>query len=571
VDFTFTATSREGLPAVYNWIIEQGGKHVFGTGTTATNQGRLSFLTDQAGDTTLTISAVCGGGASFTVRVTGPSDPFIDLYSFYPDPASLRLLNADQSPSTVMYRLRNPQPTQTVNYTFNDLEAGTTLASGSFTGVHFDLTNNLRHTSVTAWISPDSGIRSAGVTREARIYVETPLLSLPTVCYNSYSMAVTNLTQAAKAFWSQMFRLDSTEGFDGLASFFYPDNGVLQFDLDGNNVLPANTLWYWTNLLSNESIPNNWYQSGNMSDPVVLPAGYSVAGTRFDVGPLAVNLSAQGTLAQLQAGTITTNAHLELEQMVNGAWILQQTIPDQQGTFRGINLGYDTRIWGKKDSYNPALYPLAAQPYLEVENKACEGVVEIRVNPAVTNVSISGVIATNIAMQGTPGTNGLVALNLRLSDGDYVITAAGLSGSVSATNTVSGSYTFSLQLLPGTVDAVLQELPGTNGIPAYLLDSSGDSPVLQLVSSNPGMQFATPAGSPSVERLNDTSVRIHTEGYTTSTEAAVNLLVQSSGCPPIQIDVGLIIRRGGPGFDIPVSNPESGNCLTNIIGGGFPP
>jgi len=29
VDFTFTATSREGLPAIYNWIIEQGGKHVF--------------------------------------------------------------------------------------------------------------------------------------------------------------------------------------------------------------------------------------------------------------------------------------------------------------------------------------------------------------------------------------------------------------------------------------------------------------------------------------------------------------------------------------------------------------
>jgi len=48
--------------------------------------------------------------------------------------------------------------------------------------------------------------------------------------------------------------------------------------------MPANTLWYWTNLLSNESIPNNWYQSGNMSDPVVLPAGYSAAGTRLMSG-----------------------------------------------------------------------------------------------------------------------------------------------------------------------------------------------------------------------------------------------------------------------------------------------
>jgi len=104
-----------------------GRKHVFGTGTTATNQGQLSFLTDQAGDTTLTIPP-CAWGRLLYRAGHGPSDPFIDLYSFYPDPASLRLLNADQSPARLCIGFESAADADRELHV-QRLEAGTTLAS----------------------------------------------------------------------------------------------------------------------------------------------------------------------------------------------------------------------------------------------------------------------------------------------------------------------------------------------------------------------------------------------------------------------------------------------------------
>jgi hypothetical protein len=364
---------------------------------------------------------------------------------------------------------------------------------------------------------------------------------------NPVVTAITNLTQQKSAFRSQLFSLQSTEGLDGFNLIVYPANGVIPVELDGNNVELPEADGFWTNVFSNVSLPNDWFQTGSMSDPPVRLEGNTTVATRFDVGPLAVAVSITNGLGTLAVSTVTSNAVLALERLVNGGWTTRTTIGRNSGIFTNVNFGFTQRIVGRKSHYNPAYYNLDKFLYLQVSQDPCSSQIYLTVNPAVTNVAIAGVNFDSPAFS--------------LHNRSYTFTATGDGSPLDRNLTVSGRFSYQLDLVGGGASFMTGTNP-TNNEPVYILDVTGSgNPLLRLSSADkPSLVFALTQPA-RVDRINAQEVEISLSGFTTTTEFQAALAVDNQPCPDIIIPLSVLVRRGSPNFDIPVSEPKTGDCL----------
>jgi hypothetical protein len=553
-----------------SYTIAQGTMVVAGTITAPQTGVSIPYVTDQAGDVVFTLFLPCGTNHNYSARVglNGGQPPRIELYSYYPDPVNLRFLTNDISPSTVRYRIINPLPgQQTVCYTNIDLESGAVKNTGCFTDAFAEVTTDTRLTSMTAVAIPQAGLLSATVSRQARLLVETPLLSLPPVLNNSLSVVITNKTQSLKAYEGELFRLDLMNPVEELSNIFYPDNGLISMELDGNNVFDPSQMGTWTNRLSNTALTDNWFQQGDLTDPPVLPSGCTYAGTRFDVGDLQVSIAGGNSgLAAITAATITTNASLLLQQSSDGTnWSTAQTIPGSSGTFNNVNLGWPTRLVGTKDLYNPAFHNIDRVPFMNVGVDNCLGMLRITVNAAVTNLSITGnSYGTNIDLTSA-GNNGFLTENLGLPSDTYEILATGYGPPISSTNTVAGSLSYDLTLLSNPADQFFSRTdPDTGAVRYYLSVSGTTNPVIALSSRNTNLQFSASQGSHLTvlgpQTLQLVFDNVHEIEFTTA------ISIENPPCPTITIPLG-VYRGGTPAFDIPVSDNNTGNCMSWRTGG----
>ena len=552
------------------YTIAQGSMVVAGTITAPQTGVSIPYVTDQAGDVVFTLFLPCGTNHNYSARVglNGGQPPRIELYSYYPDPVNLRLLTNDISPSTVRYRIINPLPgQQTVCYTNIDLESGAVKNTGYFTNAFAEVTTDTRLTSMTAVAIPQAGLLSATVSRQARLLVETPLLSLPPVLNNSLSVVVTNKTQSLKAYEGELFRLDLMNPVEELSNIFYPDNGLISMELDGNNVFGPSQMGTWTNRLSNTALTDNWFQQGDLADPPVLPSGCTYASTRFDVGDLQVSIAGGNSgLAAITAATITTNASLLLQQSSDGTnWSTAQTIPGSSGTFSSVNLGWPTRLVGTKDLYNPSFHNIDRVPFMNVGVDNCLGMLRITVNAAVTNLSITGnSYGTNIDLTSA-GNNGFLTENLGLPNDTYEILATGYGPPISSTNTVAGSLSYDLTLLSNPADQFFSRTdPDTGAVRYYLSVSGTTNPVIALSSSNTNLQFSASQGS-HLAVLGPRTLQLVFERVN-EIEFTTVISIENPPCPTITIPLG-VYRGGTPAFDIPVSDNNTGNCMSWRTGG----
>ncbi len=566
VTFAFDILSDE--PSSITYRVTQGEQTQSGFVQGPTNGTTLTFITDRAGAVELLLLNPCGTEA-FTrasVSLDGPIPPIIELYSFYPDGANLSLMLDENSGSTVRYVVRNPRPgDQSISYSLYNKENGQVLQSGTFTDASLEIVNNVRLTAMTAHaVGASNSLLSASITRPARVHIETPALSLPPVLNNPVVTAITNLTQRRGAFRGQLFSLQSTEGLNGFNAIVYPANGVIPVELDGNNVEPPTGSGYWTNVLSNVSLPNDWFQTGNLNDPPVRPEGIATPATRFDVGSLAVALSTSNGLGTIAVSTVTSNAVLALERFVSGAWTTMKAISGNSGTFTNVNFGFTQRIVGRKNRYNPAYFNLDKSLYLQVVQDSCSSQIFLTVNPAVTNVAITGVnFSTNLSVAGlAPDGNEMIQFPaFALDDGNFTFTAGGDGLPLVRSLTVSGRFSYEIELAGGGATFITGTNP-TNNAPVYILDVTGaTNPRLRLSSvEKPSLAFVL--GQPArVNRLNAQEVEINVSGINTTTEFQAALAVDNQPCPDIIIPLTVVVRRGSPNFDIPVSEPKTGDCL----------
>ena len=552
------------------YTIAQGSMVVAGTITAPQTGVSIPYVTDQAGDVVFTLFLPCGTNHNYSARVglNGGQPPRIELYSYYPDPVNLRLLTNDISPSTVRYRIINPLPgQQTVCYTNIDLESGAVKNTGCFADAFAEVTTDTRLTSMTAVAIPQAGLLSATVSRQARLLVETPLLSLPPVLNNSLNVVVTNKTQSLKAYEGELFRLDLMNPVEELSNIFYPDNGLISMELDGNNVFGPSQMGTWTNRLSNTALTDNWFQQGDLADPPVLPSGCTYAGTRFDVGDLQVSIAGGNSgLAAITAATITTNASLLLQQSSDGTnWSTAQTIPGSSGTFSSVNLGWPTRLVGTKDLYNPSFHNIDRVPFMNVGVDNCLGMLRITVNAAVTNLSITGnSYGTNIDLTSA-GNNGYLTENLGLPSDTYEILATGYGPPISSTNTVAGSLSYDLTLLSNPADQFFSRTdPDTGAVRYYLSVSGTTNPVIALSSNNTNLQFSASQGS-HLTVLGPQTLQLVFDNVN-EIEFTTVISIENPPCPIITIPLG-VYRGGTPAFDIPVSDNNTGNCMSWRTGG----
>ena len=566
VTFTFDILSDE--PSSITYRITQGEQTQSGFVHGPTNGAAVSFITDRAGTVELLLINPCGAEtfSSADVSLNGPIPPIIELYSYYPDSTNLTLMLDENSGSTVKYLVRNSRPgDQAISYTLDNKESGQVLQSGTFTNASLEIVNNVRFTQITAYaLGTSNSLLSASVTRPARLHVESPSLDLPPVLNNPVVTAITNLTQQKSAFRSQLFSLQSTEGLDGFNAIVYPANGVIPVELDGNNVELPEADGFWTNVFSNVSLPNDWFQTGSMSDPPVRLEGNTTVATRFDVGPLAVAVSTTNGLGTLAVSTVTSNAVLALERLVNGGWTTRTTIGRNSGIFTNVNFGFTQRIVGHKSHYNPAYYNLDKFLYLQVSQDPCSSQIYLTVNPAVTNVAIVGVnFATNLTVVGlaADGSEMFHFPAFGLNKGNYTFTATGDGATLVRNLTVSGRFSYQLDLVGGGASFMTGTNP-TNNEPVYILDVTGSgNPLLRLSSADkPSLVFALTQPA-RVDRINAQEVEINLSGFTTTTEFQAALAVDNQPCPDIIIPLSVLVRRGSPNFDIPVSEPKTGDCL----------
>jgi hypothetical protein len=269
-------------------------------------------------------------------------------------------------------------------------------------------------------------------------------------------------------------------------------------------------------------------------------------------------------MASLAVSTITSNAMLVLERWVNEKWTSVKTINRNAGTFANVNFGFTQRLVGRKDHYNPAYYALERLPHLEVNPDNCSGQVEITINPAVTNVLIRGsAITTNVpAERFSVDANEMLHFPIfGLPNGDYSFTALGAGPPITRNLALSGSFTYLLQLVSDGATFISGSNP-TNKQPVFVLDVRGAAnPRLRLESQDrPSLAFASvqPAH---VNRMTSGELEIDVSGFTVTTEFLVELRIENSSCPDLLIPLTVIIRRGSPAFDIPVSEPKTGDCL----------
>jgi len=398
--------------------------------------------------------------------------------------------------------------------------------------------------------------------------VETPILQLPPVLNNALTVTITNLCLNNDAVVGQVIALTASQGINGFTTMGYRTDvaGTIQTDLDGNNVEPVGEPGYWTNQLANMALPNGWYAQGDLLDPPVLPDGFYNAGSRFDVAAIQPTLSISNGMATIGATTATTNATLALERYGNGGWTTRQIISGNSGTFSNINLGFIQRISATKLHYNPDHYNLAEVPYLEVHEDLCDGgMVYVTVNPAVTNVAITGAaFSTNLAVTNlTQDANEMLHFPAtRLTNGLYTFTATGNGDTTAQSLSVAGNFTYTLRLTNAAGVNFIAGVNPTNGLPMYILDvSQAGNPDLILSSpDNPTLSFSTNQTG-NVIFVNPLEVQIDVSGYTTSTDFTVDLsLINPPNCA-LTFPLNVVVRRGGPGFDIPVSQPQTGDCL----------
>ncbi len=566
VTFSFDVLADE--PSRITYRITQGEQTQTGFVAGPTNGAALQFITDRAGTVDLLLINPCGADAfsRASASLDGPTPPTIELYSCYPDSTNLNLLLDENSASTVRYVVRNPMPgSQAVSYALTEKESGVVLQSGTFTNASMEMLNNVRFTEMTAYaLGASNSLLSASVTRSVRIHVETPSLNLPPILNNAVITAITNLTQHKGAFRSQLFSLQSTEGINGFNSLVYPGSGVVALELDGNNVEPPLADGYWTNVLANVSLPDDWFQSGDMSDPPVRPEGSATVMTRFDVGALAAAISITNGLGRVALSTVTSNAVLALERFVNGNWTTIKTISGNSGTFTNVNFGFTQRIAGRKNHYNPAYYYLDKFLYLQVSQDPCSSQIVVTVNPAVTNVAIAGLnFSTNLDVAGlATDSNEMIHFPaFTLDDGNYTLTATGDGIPVVQNLTVSGRFSYQIELVGGGASFITGTNPTNNG-PVYILDVMGaTNPRLRLNSiEKPSLAFALnqPAR---VNRLTSQEVEINLSGIAATTEFQVGLAIDNQPCPDLVVPLSVVVRRGSPNFDIPVSEPKTGDCL----------
>lgn len=566
VTFSFDILADE--PSRVTYRITQGEQTQTGFVQGPTNRAALQFITDRAGAVDLLLINPCGADAfsRTSVSLDGPAPPIIELYSCYPDSTNLSLMLNENSASTVRYVVRNPRPgTQTVSYALYDQESGLVLQSGAFANASLEMLNNVRFTEMAAYsLGATNSLLSASVRRSARIHVETPSLNLPPLLNNAVVTAITNLTQLKGAFRSQLFSLQSTEGINGFTSLVYPASGMVSVELDGNNVEPPLADGYWTNVLTNVSLPNDWFQTGDMSDPPVRPEGSARVTTRFDVGALAVTISTTNGLGEITVSTVTSNALLALERFVNGNWTTIKTISGNSGAFSNVNFGFTQRIAGRKNHYNPAYYNLDKFLYLQVSQDPCSSQIFLTVNPAVTIIAITGVsFSTNLSVAGiTPDSNEMIQFPaFTLDDGNYTFTATGEGIPMVRNLTVSGRFSYQIELVGGGATFITGTNP-TNNAPVYILDVMGATNLRLRLSSieKPSLAFAL--NQPGrINRLNSQEVEIDLSGITTTTEFQAGLAIDNQPCPDIVVPLSVVVRRGSPNFDIPVSEPKTGDCL----------
>ena len=586
VTFAFDVLLRDADPAsasAFGWAnggivtntilpytISQGTTVVAGTIAAPQSGATITFTTDQAGEVMFTLFLPCGTNHIYSTNVVlnGAAQPLIELYSFYPDPINLRLLTNDVSPSTIRYRIINPLPArQTVCYTNLNLENGMVEASGCFTNAFAEVTSDRRLTSLTAVAIPQNGLSSAVSTRQARILVETPFISLSPVLNNSLNVTVTNRTQALKACQGELFRLDLMHPVEDLSNIFYPDNGLISMELDGNNAFDPNQIGSWTNRFANSALIDNWFQQGDLADPPVLQSGCTYAGTRFDVGDLQVSIAGgDNGLAAITVSTITTNATLLLQQAIDGTnWSTSSTIPARSGAFTNVNLGWPTRLVGTKDLYNPAFHSVDRALYMNVSVDNCLGILRITANAAVTNLSITGhSYGTNIA-PSSAGNPGFITQSLSLPNDTYTILATGYGPATSSTNAVMGSLSYDLALHGAPSDQFFSRTDSETGAAKYYLSISGaTNPVIQLSSGNTNLQFSASQGS-HLRVLGPRTLQLLL-GDAYQVEFATVLYIENPPCPALAIPLG-VYRGGTPAFDIPVSDHNTGNCLSWRTGG----
>lgn len=565
---TFVFDILSDVPSHITYRLTQGEQTRTGFVPGPTNGAALRFTTDRAGPVELLLINPCGAEtfSSAQVSVAGPAPPIVELFSYYPEGANGSFLPDENSASTVRYVVGNPQPgSQAVSYTLTDKESGLVLQSGTFTNTQQEIVNNVRFTDLTAYAwGAGNALRSASVTRSARIHVETPVLNLPPVLQNAFVTAITNLTQHKGAFESQLFSLHSSEGINGFNAIVYPADGVVPLDLDGNNVEPTAAAGYWTNVLANVSLPNHWFPTGDMMDPPVRPEGNFTAVTRFDVGDLALAINITNGLGSVAVSTTTSNAVLALERYVNGHWTTLKTISGNSGAFSNVNFGFTQRLVGRKNHYNPAWHNLDKFLFLQVSQDSCSSQIFLTVNPAVTNVAITGPnLATNLTVANvTPDGNEMIPYPaFTLPDGNYTFTATGEGVPVVQNVTVSGRFSYQIELVNGGATFVEGTNPASN-TPVYILDVAGAANPRLRVSSDekPSLTFALnqPAR---VHRLNHREVEINLAGITATAEFQMALVVANPPCPDILIPLSVVVRRGSPNFDIPVSEPGTGDCL----------
>jgi len=269
---------------------------------------------------------------------------------------------------------------------------------------------------------------------------------------------------------------------------------------------------------------------------------------------------------------VTSNAVLALERSMNGSWTTIKTISGNTGTFTNVNFGFTQRIVGRKNHYNPAYYNLDKSLYLQVSQDPCSSQIFLTVNPAVTNVAIAGAnFVTNlgVAALALNGNEMIQFPAFALNDGNYMFTAAGDGAPLIQNLTVSGRFSYQIELAGGGANFITGTNP-TNNEPVYILDVTGAiNPRLRLSSiEKPSLAFAL--GQPArVDRLHAQEVEINLSGLTTTTEFQARLVVDNQPCPNIIIPLSVVVRRGSPNFDIPVSEPKTGDCL-KLFNGSIP-
>lgn len=98
----------------------------------------------------------------------------------------------------------------------------------------------------------------------------------------------------------------------------------------------------------------------------------------------------------------------------------------------------------------------------------------------------------------------------------------------------------------------------------YLSVSGATNPVIQLSSGNTNLQFSASQGT-HLTVLGPRTLQLLL-GDPSQVEFSTVFYIDNPPCPNIAIPLG-VYRGGTPAFDIPVSDHDTGNCMSWRTGG----